>query len=41
MFDLARKKFIAFLMPKIVQKNRFGIVKHGLMMVFTLLKNLL
>ena len=33
MSDLVRKE--------IPQKNRFGIVKHGLMMVFTLWKNLL
>ena len=39
MSDLVRKEFRELLTPKISQKNGYGIIKHGLMMVFTLLKN--
>ena len=41
MSDLVRKKFIIFVTPKTPLKNRFGIIKHGLMTVFTLWKKLI
>ena len=41
MSDLVRKEIYGIFNTKIPQKNGFGVIKHGLMMVFTLLKNLL
>ena len=41
MSDLVRKENHGIFNTKNSTKNRFGIIKHGLMMVFTLLKKLL